>query len=68
MIIKSLRQLETGKRYEDLIIIWDNGSYKQPFLVLKETTREEFIKSCLDDDVPMGNMLANDKYYEIITD
>lgn len=75
MIIGSFEKLEVGKRYgvdsdEYITDKYKVSHYNQPFLVLRESTKDEWIAECIKDNIPMPSLsLIRDAYfYEISID
>lgn len=76
MIIKSLENLEPGKVYSKgfAIIVYNTETKKpelydeHPTYIIRRATREEYIQDSIDNGSPTGNILENDKFYEVSVD
>jgi hypothetical protein len=70
MIIQGSVALPLGVPVTDVWVLGRDGeSYRQPFTVLRESTRDEYLAQCADLGVPVYERRPLGPYfYEILTD
>lgn len=70
MIIKSLREAgKPGQYVPHGEIIDHNGVWhKQPFMVIEEVTKEDYLAECKAEDKPIGIIFSEDRFYRVSID
>lgn len=70
MIVKSSDRPEIGKIYRNWQLNWHDGRIinNHPCYVIREATKEEFLKECRLENFLTGMILESDRFYEISVD
>lgn len=70
MIIKSYRG--TGKPGQYVphgeIIDHHGINHKQPFMIIEEVTKDDYLRECKVEDKPIGMIFNEDRFYRVSID